>query len=52
MEGVALGWFFIAAADNVLAIIGATNSQTVLKSRLDRVNNYCHVSLSIELVLS
>ena len=35
---------FSLAIDNVLSILGRTNSESVLKSRLKTINDYCDVS--------
>ena len=35
---------FSLAIDNVLSILGRTNSESVLKSRLKTINDYCNVS--------
>lgn len=35
---------FSLAVDNVLSILGRTNSESVLKSRLKTINDYCNVS--------
>ena len=34
---------FFLAADNILAIIGATNSKSAVESRLQLIDNYCNV---------
>lgn len=41
----------MTAADNVLAILGATNSKNAVESRLQLISDYCTVSVWKHLLL-
>lgn len=40
------------AIDNILSIFGRTNNESVVKERLDTINDYCKVSVAIPTLLS